>query len=104
MDEYRFLCVLGTELNGEGPGTAWVTLRSGQVESTLVMALALNVAFLQVMGFSSVTQTILAGSFNSTIGEVGCLLPLAINSPIQFCFLSKFCGCVNLGSQLIFFY
>lgn len=104
MDEDSFLCVLGTDLNGEGPGTAWVTLRSGQVESTLVMALALNVVFLQVIGFSSVTPTILAGSFTSTIGEVGCLLPLAINSPSQFCFLSKFCGCVNLGSQLIFFY
>lgn len=96
-------CVLGTELNGAGAGAASVSFRSTQMESTLVMALALNVVFLQVMGFSSVTPTtILVGSFNRMIREVGCLLPLTINSPIQFYCLSKFCGCDNLGSQSFF--
>lgn len=40
-------CVLGTEFNGWGHGTAWVSFRSTQVESTLVLAFDLNVVVLQ---------------------------------------------------------
>ena len=98
MSTVFFLCVLSTELNGMGVG--W------QVESALVMALDLNFAVLQkkVIGFSPVMlTTILVGSFNRRIRRIACLSPLEIDSPIQFCCLSKFCGCDSIGSQLIFF-
>lgn len=57
MSTLFFLCVLGTELNGEGHGRDRVPLRSLQVKSALMMTLDLNVVTLQkkVIGFSSVT-------------------------------------------------
>lgn len=66
-----FLCVLRTELMGMGMGR--------QVERALVIALDLNLAFLRkkVIGFLPVTpMTILFGSFNRRIRQVGCLSPL----------------------------
>lgn len=97
MSTVLLLRVLQTELNGTGVG--W------QVEGALVMALDLHLVVLQkkVTGFSSVTPTtILVGSINRRIRRVGCLPPHKVDSPVQFCCLSKFCVYDNLGGQLIF--
>lgn len=98
-----FLCVLGTELNGEGHGKARVSLRSVQVENILVMALDLNL-IRKVIGFSSVTlMVIFVGSCNKSIREVGVLSPFAVESPVHVYYLSRFSGCDNLGNQFILF-
>lgn len=68
------------------------------------MALALNLTQNKVIGFSSVTPTIIfVGNCDDRVREVGGLSPLAVDFPIQFYCLSRFYVCAHLGSQFIFF-